>query len=226
MASSSLCPQLWRVKIIQNIHCGWNPQSYWLQNTVNRRTYLTRRDPGEPGWPGREGTRFRTRWDHNPVVQGRLPASPPFSCPPFCKDTEKYRNTKHITIITLLLTYVLTPWRSRVLLEKLTGFAANQEIPRILWNPKVHYRLTSARHLSLSWANSIQSPQSHPTSWRSILILYPSHVLVSPMVSFHQVSPTKPCAHLSPPPYVPHAPPISFFSILSTAQYWVRSTDH
>jgi hypothetical protein len=36
-----------------------------------------------------------------------------------------------------LLTYLLTPW-SRVLLEKRTGFAANQEIPRILWNPKVH----------------------------------------------------------------------------------------
>ena len=33
--------------------------------------------------------------------------------------------------ITYLLTYLLTPW-SRVLLEKLTGFAANQEIHRIL----------------------------------------------------------------------------------------------
>ena len=39
----------------------------------------------------------------------------------------------------MLNTYLLTPW-SRVLLEKLTGFAANQEISRISWNPKLHYR--------------------------------------------------------------------------------------
>ena len=38
-----------------------------------------------------------------------------------------------------LNTYLLTPW-SRVLPEKLTRFAANQEIPLILWNPKVLYR--------------------------------------------------------------------------------------
>jgi hypothetical protein len=41
--------------------------------------------------------------------------------------------------LTYLLTYLLTPW-SRVLLGKLTGSAAGQENPRILLNPKAHYR--------------------------------------------------------------------------------------
>ena len=66
--------------------------------------------------------------------------------------------------------YLLTPW-SRVLLEKLTGSAASQEILRIFRTRRFITVLTSARHLSLSWANSIQSPQPPPTSWRSILIL-------------------------------------------------------
>ena len=43
-----------------------------------------------------------------------------------------------IYTVYLKCTYLLTPW-SRVLLKKLTGFAANQEIPRILWNLKVLY---------------------------------------------------------------------------------------
>jgi hypothetical protein len=59
---------------------------------------------------------------------------------------------------------LLTPW-SRVLLKKLTGSAASQEIPRIFGTRRLLTVLTSARHLSLSWANSIQSPQLTPTSW-------------------------------------------------------------
>ena len=59
-------------------------------------------------------------------------------------------------------TYLLTPW-SRVL-EKLTGSAASQEIPRIFGTRRFITLLTSARHLSLSSANSIQSPQPPPTS--------------------------------------------------------------
>jgi hypothetical protein len=46
-------------------------------------------------------------------------------------------------------TYLLTPW-SRVLLEKLSGFAASQEIPRIYGTRKFITVLTSALHLSLS----------------------------------------------------------------------------
>jgi hypothetical protein len=42
--------------------------------------------------------------------------------------------------------------------------------------------------------------------------------------SFPQVSPPKPCIRLSSPPYALHAPPISFFSILSPEQNWVSST--
>ena len=69
--------------------------------------------------------------------------------------------------ILYLLTYLLTPW-SIVLLEKLTGTAASQEIPRIFGTRRFLTVPTSARHLSLSWANSIQSPQLPLTSWRSM----------------------------------------------------------
>jgi hypothetical protein len=60
------------------------------------------------------------------------------------------------------LTYLLTPW-SRVLLEKLTGFAASQEIPRIYRTRKFITILTSACHLSLS-RESI-SPCQYYLTW-------------------------------------------------------------
>ena len=75
-----------------------------------------------------------------------------------------------LCLLTDYISYLLTPW-SRVLLEKLTGSAASQEIARIFGTRRFLTVLTSVRRLSLSWANSIQSPQLPSSSWRSILIL-------------------------------------------------------
>ena len=69
-----------------------------------------------------------------------------------------------------LLTYLLTPWGT-VLLEKLTGPQLVKKFPAFYGTRKFITVLTIARHLSLSWASSIQSIPSHPTSRRSILIL-------------------------------------------------------
>jgi hypothetical protein len=45
-------------------------------------------------------------------------------------------------------------------------FSASQEIPYILWNPKIHYH-----QLYLFWDSSIQYIPAQPTSWSSFLIL-------------------------------------------------------
>ena len=49
------------------------------------------------------------------------------------------RNIKITYLLTDLLTHLFTPW-CRVILEQLTVSSASQEIPRIVWNPNVHYR--------------------------------------------------------------------------------------
>ena len=50
-------------------------------------------------------------------------------------------------------------------------FSASQEIPRILWNPKVHYRIHKCPPPVpiLSHIDPLHAP--HPTSWRFIRIL-------------------------------------------------------
>ena len=106
-------------------------------------------------------------------------------------------------------------------------FAASQEIPGISRNPKVHYR-TQKRPPPVSilgQPNPVHIPTSH------LLEIHPN-IIHSSMPrspqwsSFPPVSPRRPYTPPSPHPYAPHAQPISFFMILSPAQYWMRSTNH
>ena len=85
--------------------------------------------------------------------------------------------------------YLLNPW-SRVL-EKLTGFQVVKKFPVFYGTRRFITAFTSARHLSLSWASSIQSIPPHPTSWRAISILYSHLRLGLPSGIFPSGSPTK-----------------------------------
>ena len=73
-----------------------------------------------------------------------------------------------------MTTYLLTPW-SRVLPAKLTGFAANQEIPRILWNPKVHYR-THKRPPPVPILNQLHPVPITPSHIRRSILILSSHL--------------------------------------------------
>ena len=60
-----------------------------------------------------------------------------------------------------MLTYLLTPGFT-VLLEKLTGLQLVKKLPAFHGTWMFITALTSVRHLSLSWANPIQSIYPHP----------------------------------------------------------------
>ena len=97
-----------------------------------------------------------------------------------------------------LRNYLHTTW-VRVLLEKLIGSQLVKKFPTFHGTRRFITAFTNARHLSLSWARSIQSMPSHPASWKFTLILSSHRRLDLPSGSLPQVSPPKPCiCHSSP----------------------------
>ena len=72
-------------------------------------------------------------------------------------------------MISYLISYYLTAW-SRVLLEKLIGLQLVKKFIPFYGTRMFITVLTIVCHLSLSWANWIQSLPPHPTYWRFIFI--------------------------------------------------------
>ena len=117
--------------------------------------------------------------------------------------------------LTYLLTYSMVQnpsWEAN-------WFAASQELPRILWNPKVHYRT----HKSPSPVPILGQPDPDHVPTSHLLEIHPNIIHPSmprsPQWSLSLRFPHQDLYTPSPHPYAPHAQLISFFSILSPAQY-------
>ena len=118
--------------------------------------------------------------------------------PPFYEQIYRYvswapvtHSPPHKMFHLVLFNDKLTPYSMEQSPWESNRFSASQEIPHILWNSKVHYRIHKCPPTVLSWDTAMQSIPPHPTSWRSILILSSHLRLGLPSGLFPSGFPTK-----------------------------------
>ena len=128
--------------------------------------------------------------------------------------------------LACLLSYLFTYAMQQSPSWEAKRFAASQEIPRILWNPKVHYRIHRCPPpvRILSHIDAVHALTSHFLKIH-LNIIFPSRPGSSKWSLSLRFPHQNPVYTSILPPCLLHAPPIPF-SIWSPEQYWVRSTDH
>ena len=112
---------------------------------------------------------------------------------------------------TMSLSIVISRHRLHFSTEQSSWPWDGQEIPRLLWNHKVHDHINNRPPPAPILSHS--NPAHFPTPpLEDPYYYYPPTYA---QVSSPQVYPPKPCMQLFSPPYVPHSSPISFFFISS-----------
>ena len=111
--------------------------------------------------------------------------------------------------LTYLLTYLLNHSTQHSPSCEANRFSVSQEIPRILWNPNVHYSIHKCPP-PVPILSQLD-PVPHPTSWIHLNIILPS-TSGSPKWSLSFSFPHQIPVYTSPLPYMPYMPRPSYSS--------------